>query len=309
MSRTDLYPWTVHTVGEPGTNECCPLVTLSHVTHVENALEIVRRGEITAGLVYDESALRDSRTTVVWLSPNDWGNAGGSRYGNVEFVLDWKSLLVGRNAYRIEVQDYSPRAFRILLAREDLSETYPVYDASTDPGPWRSDPANNTHFWNGQICLEIMLAESIPLEQVREVRFCKHHAQRCCIAPGACPDAGLLPAEGGGLFLAGMISRGIDPEYLPIIRSQTQGNGSLTWGWLHVLSCVNDPALVFSGNVTRQSAGALALAAAFLTTVYTRSIEDLVAIAAFFSTREELMEACATRIETYFGLTQPLIRL
>ena len=60
---------------------CRPLVSLSHIAHVEVALEIVRSKVIRAGLVCDKSKLNTERIEVVWLSPNQWSY--GSRYGNI----------------------------------------------------------------------------------------------------------------------------------------------------------------------------------------------------------------------------------
>lgn len=73
------------------------LTSLYHVTHAHIAQRIIEDGQITRGLVYDESRLNVTRRTVVWVSPNTSHN--GSRYGTVQFEFDWASLLAGRNIY------------------------------------------------------------------------------------------------------------------------------------------------------------------------------------------------------------------
>ena len=48
---------------------------------------------LRADLIFDKSKLKERRIRVVWLSPNDWDNDGGFRYGNVRFTYDWASLV------------------------------------------------------------------------------------------------------------------------------------------------------------------------------------------------------------------------
>lgn len=77
-------------MGKPSTknwveNDCQSFSNISHVSHINNALNIIEDGVIKSGLVFDKSLLNTERILVVWLSPNDWGGAGGFRYGNVRF--------------------------------------------------------------------------------------------------------------------------------------------------------------------------------------------------------------------------------
>jgi hypothetical protein len=73
-----------------------------HVTHTSAALRILEDRKISRGPIYDECSLNDSRTTVVWLSPNQ--RVYGSRYGNVEFTFDFNALVNGQKIYWLEVQ-------------------------------------------------------------------------------------------------------------------------------------------------------------------------------------------------------------
>ena len=91
-----------------------------HVTHTHAALRIIEDRKITRGLIYDKCSLNDTRTTVVWLSPNQWVN--GSRYGNVEFTYNFKNLTKHCKVYWVEVHTgYSPHACRFLITDEDVS--------------------------------------------------------------------------------------------------------------------------------------------------------------------------------------------
>src|SRR5688572_6170364 len=99
MAEFSQADWTQFQVqGNPNAyrawnNQCRGLGTVWHVTHVQTGIEIVRGGQLTPQLIYDESRLNTERILVVWLSPNDWTNAGGFRYGNVAFQLDWPALI------------------------------------------------------------------------------------------------------------------------------------------------------------------------------------------------------------------------
>lgn len=74
-----------------------PLETVHHVVHVPAARRILEDGKLRAGLVYDESRLKKSRTSVTWLSANSWGQ--GSIYGNVQFSFAWSDLIGERHFY------------------------------------------------------------------------------------------------------------------------------------------------------------------------------------------------------------------
>jgi hypothetical protein len=69
-----------------------------HVTHVRHALSILDARTIASRPVYDESRLNTTRIHVVWLSPNTWDGAEGSRYGGVSFGFEWRGLIDGTTA-------------------------------------------------------------------------------------------------------------------------------------------------------------------------------------------------------------------
>ena len=106
---------------------CQPLDVVSHVSHINSALNIFECGKIKAGLVYDKSKLNKERILVAWLSPNDWHGAGGFRYGNIRFNFKWENVLDGMNYYWIESIEYGIQACRILLSPNDYSSKFPKY--------------------------------------------------------------------------------------------------------------------------------------------------------------------------------------
>ena len=138
------YVCTVPSKGVTGT--CSVMDVVHHVTHTGASLRIIEDRKIARGLIYDECSLNDSRTMVVWLSPNRWVN--GSRYGNVEFTYDFNSLVEQCKIYWVEVQRrYSPPACRFLITGDNVSHL-PVqaYDPKTDEGPLRH--VDGLWYWN-----------------------------------------------------------------------------------------------------------------------------------------------------------------
>ena len=180
---------------------------VSHVTHVNNALEVLRAGCIKPQLIYDKSRLNTKRVLVVWLSPNDWSNVGGFRYGNIAFDLDWKKLIKGKHFYWIGAMEYSPVACRILITEKDRDEKLMPYIPGQGDGPWWADHKNRKHYWNGKHCLEFMLEAEIPLSSISELRFVRHHKDRCSISPSDCTDRGHDAQRGAARLLAGACGR------------------------------------------------------------------------------------------------------
>jgi len=89
MAETAQDDWSRYSVGQVSKKknwvnpDCVSLSVVTHVTHVQLGLDILRAGRIAPQLIYDDSRLNTQRILVTWLSPNDWSNAGGFRYGNV----------------------------------------------------------------------------------------------------------------------------------------------------------------------------------------------------------------------------------
>ncbi len=85
-----------------------------HIAHLPDAVRITEDAGVRASLIYDESVLTPTRTTVVWVSANTFRR--GSIYGNVSFDYDWSSLVRNKQFYWVEwAPQYNPPAFRILI--------------------------------------------------------------------------------------------------------------------------------------------------------------------------------------------------
>jgi hypothetical protein len=147
--------------------DCIEITTVHHGTHVAEARRIIEDGMIEARLVYDESLLNTTRTSVTWFSPNIWVN--GSRYGTVQFTFPWRKLLGGRNIYWVEViKEYQPHACRFLLTDRTLKNTDLVeYDPETAFGPLRH--RNGRWYRNPNVTLEFMLDEHVNVRCQRTV--------------------------------------------------------------------------------------------------------------------------------------------
>jgi len=186
---------------------CQPLRTVSHVSHINSALNIFECGKIKAGLVHDKSKLNTERILVNWLSPNDWSGAGGFRYGNIRFNFDWASLLDKMNYYWIESIVYGIKACRILLTENDYLSKFQKYDPTLGDGPWWFDKETGIHYWNSSCCLEIMIEEDLNIADVEKIDFVTHHSKFCNISPVSCPDCNLHSSHAGARFIAGLIGR------------------------------------------------------------------------------------------------------
>jgi hypothetical protein len=183
--------------------ECLKLDKIFHVAHLETAVRIIKDGRVKAGLIFD-SKLNKQRILVVWLSPNAWSN--GSRYGNIAFEMNFCDLIRGRNFYWIEpMLEYSPTALRILITNKKYTNLQ-SYDPAKDKGPWRYDPVNDVHFWNGTYCLEFMLEADVDLKDFTALQSINHHKNQCCIDPYSCLDKDQTGVLARDRFIAAIIS-------------------------------------------------------------------------------------------------------
>lgn len=189
------------------------MTVVHHVTHTPAALRIIEDGKIARGLIYDECALNDSRTTVVWLSPNQW--YWGSRYGSVEFTFNFKDIVKDRKIYWVEAQTgYKPTACRFLITDEDVKHL-PVqaYDAAKEEGPLRF--VNGIWYWNNTYTGEFLFQDVLWLGDCHKVDFIKHHAQYCAL--GGCQEQG-KPGDGAaGRVIAYILSRKLTAIDKPLI--------------------------------------------------------------------------------------------
>ena len=203
MSEISQQRWTDCSVGKVAapngwfSDDCKQLTVVSHVCHVLTALDVLLTGSIKPQLIYDESRLNTKCILVVWLSPNDWSGAGGCRYGNISFDLDWAKLIEGKRFYWVGVAEYKPKACRILLTEKDRYSQLLPYRPRKGDGPWWDRHKEGEHRWNGDSCLELMVEEEISPSDIKELRFVKHHPKRCSMKNQGCRDKGHDAWKGG----------------------------------------------------------------------------------------------------------------
>jgi hypothetical protein len=309
MSEISQDTWTPYSVGEPSTRknwvnpDCQRLSVVSHVTHVNNALEVLRAGSIKPQLIYDKSRLNTRRVLVVWLSPNDWSGAGGFRYGNIAFDFDWEKLIEDKRFYWIGAMKYTPMACRILITEKDRDEKLMPYLPGNGDGPWRVDEKHEKHYWNGNHCLEFMLEGEIPLSSVSELRFVKHHKLRCSISSGSCPDRGHDGGHAAARLLAGACDRRLLSLRPEVWVEDDEPKACLLYAWqrLHERLCKGIEE--WDRAVKAGTEKAAAIARAGMGTICDLSAKDRKHLFGLFESEEAVIEACAALIEGDLDLT------
>jgi len=305
--------WTKYSVGKPSTTknwvepDCLPLDIISHACHIHHALDAVREGSILPRLVYDQSKLNTERVTVVWLSPNSWYQ--GSRYGNVEFDFHLADLLLNRKPYWVETAQYSIRAPRILLTKSvNVPSALQPYDPTRGDGPWWHDTTNNTHWWNGQITLEFMIDEPMPLSQCAGISFISHHDDYCCLNrynPKSCRDLGRLKESGRNRFISSIVLRNLRSVDNLFAKNGTASADLKAFGadlyagilYRHKTEC--------TGSVTSQVELAPVLARAYLDARLHERLNEAKLIAKQFTEPVELAKSCGHLVNAHFGLESP----
>lgn len=307
--------WTEFAVQKPKPGElrigngCATLDTVSHVAHIEAGCDVIRDGQLRAGLVFDESKLNKSRILVTWLSPNDWTNAGGSRYGNVEFVVPFRELIKGKSYYWVESIAYGIKACRILITDQDRSSLLARYDPVVGEGPWWYDEKKDIHFWNGEFTLEFMYEGSVGASDWKEVRFTKHHLKRCRIDPSSCPDRGKDYWPGGAEFVARSIGRGYGLEMFrrPSGSGEPAASFYLSGAFSHLVRELRKMA-AGSGHITKTDAAAPHIARAILNG-YGKDIEAVKTMVNMFASADDLETSCATIVSRAVGVAPGALSL
>jgi len=206
---------------------CYKFEKVSHVTHRFRVEEILRVGKLAGRIVYDDSTLNETRTHVVWLSPNTW--AYGSRYGSVSIDFDWASLTRSRHPYWVEVAQYKPHACRILLTKNELNlKEHPnlkSYDPTLRKGPWWYDTKSDTHYYNSDYVLEFMIEGDLPLSKVLETTFTRHNPSMCSEypkSPSSCQYLDRSEQTAAARLVATLVAGGKASERLKISRTTIQ---------------------------------------------------------------------------------------
>jgi hypothetical protein len=185
-----------------------------HIAHLPEALQIIEAGRIKAGLVYDESRLTTTRTSVSWFSANQW--AYGSRYGTVQFTFDWSDLVDGRTIFWVEAIDrYKPPAYRFLLTGKVDDQKLPSgvvpYDPRKSGGPLSLN--RNEWFWNGSYTSEFMIDSDVELSRCRSIKTVSHHRRYCSLPPN-CREMNWGSHEAASLIITRLLGHGIGSKHV-----------------------------------------------------------------------------------------------
>lgn len=306
--------WKTFRVGTPSTSEnwtesdCRPLSVVSHVAHIDTACDIVRDGKIRAGLIFDKCKLNKDRILVTWLSPNDWGNAGGFRYGNVKFSFDFADLVAGKNYYWVESIAYGIVACRILITSEDRSQILDAYDPESGDGPWWFDSANGVHYWNGDHCLEVMFEGDVPLSDSTGTAFVKHHKSYCNVDYSVCPDRDKGDATAGAEFISRLIARGLSGQSLKLSRAGDDGpvaSWDLVKAARHlIIDSFHD--VECAGDLTVDHDFTPPIARAIISSFHTKP-KHAEKMAEAFATLGDLQQSLASIVAETFGVEQETI--
>lgn len=299
MPERSQLNWTPYQVGDTvGGASCRRLRTVMHVTHVNAALTILRDGTLKPQLIYDESRLNTQRILVGWLSPNDWTNAGGFRYGNIAFELDWPDLVNGMRFYWVGSMPYRPVACRILITGKNRNAELKPYAPSLRDGPWWRSETTGRHYWNGEYCLEFMLEEEIPLHEISRLRFVEHHPHRCSVDPARCSECGNAAGRGAARLLAGACDRRLLARSSSLWVDADAPTEALKFAWDELRGRVGTQNQRWRGLLDSQSVQAAAVARAAMGAYCDRAMEDKRHLLSFFESWDEAIEACASVIET-----------
>jgi len=283
---------------------CQPLEQIYHVTHIGAAARMVSDGLIKSGLVYDKSKLNKERIQVVWLSPNDWLGAGGSRYGSIRLSFDFDSLVHNKNYYWVESIAYHPTAVRILVSDSNYSQILTPYEPKVGDGPWWFDSNNGVHYWNGNYCLEIMYEGDIYLKSATKIDSVKHHPRLCNISGSNCPDCGLERELASGRFLATVVGLQLDPKQMKwVVDESPDFEMAVAWNRLKrdLLKAMQQRQFNSSLPAIRHATNAIGRA---ILAAYSRGNMSEVQVLAseFMPSKEAAIEACAKAIAVDFGI-------
>jgi hypothetical protein len=296
-SRNDWEMYKVRTPKDEYDRSCVQFDSVSHTSHIANAINIVQSHEVSPSLVYDESKLNKKRILVVWLSPNHWGGTG-FRYGNVRFDFAFDGLIKGKKFYWVEsIEKYKIPACRILITDRNRSTQLLPYNPKIKNGPWWFDSDKGKHFYNNNYCLEFMVEDSVSLENLSKLDFVAHHKEYCSIHrynQTRCSELGIDSNKGGAIFLTRAIVSGTD---LTNLRSFfINGN---TEPLLELISPFDEFSvkissnIAFKGSITASSREATALIHAVMSAFTYNRIEEAQMLATMYDSKDTFIKVTA----------------
>lgn len=285
---------------------CRPLDEVAHVTHLRGAMSIADEGVLRAGLVFDESRLNNLRILVAWLSPNDWTDNQGFRYGNNRFTFRWSEIIQGRTPYWVEPMAYGRKAARILLSAHDRSNLLEPYRPEARDGPWWNPQGTDEHWWNGNYTLEIMLEDDVQLSDAIRFDFVDHHPTYCSNDWHTCGERGHRSQRGGASFIAAAVGRGVALGDLPCVQvqgDQRVPSRALIAAARSCIAGVVNQVRDFRGSLDGRGASSRAFARALLNARASARDDEAALIGRRFSDRAALERALRRVISEAFALT------
>jgi hypothetical protein len=278
---------------------------VTHTTHVPQAVDIIRKGNITAGLVYDESILRRHRIRVVWVSPNYWHN--GFRYGTVQFEFNFRDLLEEMQAYYVETAEYNTPAPRILLTDRDRGNLLAPYDPKKRDGPWWHQGDPGKHYFNNRYTLELMLEADVDISLARKINFVTHHDQFCSVHrnnPKACNELGCQSSRAGAYFVARIVGEKLGSKIITLLTEDSAPSSTLRSAWSSLETRLRRLVTEQAGRMKADHDSAGAVSRALLRAYGARDTKDLKALGALFKSKEAMMEAVQATVESAFELNE-----
>ena len=302
-------PWEIYAVEEDGflDSDCQDFSLVSHVTHVDNAVGVVKAGALIPRLVEDESKLRTRRILVNWLSPNFWND--GFRYGNVSFDFPFSELIRNKYFYWVEAIKHtptSPTACRILITtvNRDQSPYLDRYEPQQKNGPWWWHRPSNKHYRNPRYALEFMFEQELALDGCSTIDFVKHHPEQCAIDYRTCVEKGLPADRGGALFIAGVLSQGLGiTNHLCSRESRTgkwHAKGERQGAFYFLQAKL--ARLPYGGDVTAGTSVATALARSLVAALFRKDVKELKVLSQLFASPEDLQGAIKKMVKESFGI-------
>lgn len=296
--------WTRFSVGTPSkfkgltNSNCVPFSIVSHVAHIDKAINILKAGYLSAGLIFDESRLNTQRILVNWLSPNHW--AYGFRYGNIKFDFSFEELIQDKNYYWVESIAYGIPACRIMIT-EDHYEFLQEYHPNEREGPWYNTQTGENYF-NNNYCLEFMLDGNLELSNNVKIHFVDHHREYCSEnrrEPSLCNELGMKAHRAGAIFTSKLIAspQEINPN---LFIDQEKPSFDLLNAWYDFgVKCLKINGEV-NGNLDSTNPGSIPLARALFSSFSNGLDSEFEVLASNFRNTDELIISCAILFSKVF---------
>jgi hypothetical protein len=296
--------WQKYKVGKPSTRkgwtepDCVPFEKVTHVSHVREAFRMFEDQTIRSISAGSKGKLR--HTAVVWLSPNFWTH--GSRYGNVSFKFDWKTLVRDKRFYWVgTIEHPKTTACQILITKEHDLEL-DVYPYDTGEGPLYYDSEREIWYSNQKhITCEVMVDRDIPLSECETVSFEDHHAQYCNRDGPNCPDLDQSDEDGGAKLLGRLVGQRVLHHRTSLRRLLLDNGklqGSARYAWRRILERFSR--IKTTGDLSNTDAPALPVALAMLDRFDSK--ESVKELGSLFRSQKELELTVRQRVAAAFDI-------